>query len=35
MIVLFSNGLNIKVDVIVWANLEYGNIGDLYEKFGF
>lgn len=34
MKVLFVNGLNIKVDVMVCVNLDYKNIGDFYEKFG-
>lgn len=34
MSVLSSNGLNIKVDVTVRVNPNYGRIGDLHEKFG-
>ncbi len=34
MSVLSSNGLNIKVDVTVRVNPNYGKIGDLHEKFG-
>ena len=34
MSVLSSNGLNIKVDVTVRVNPNYGAIGDLHEKFG-
>jgi len=34
MEVLSTNGLNIKVDVTVRVNPEYGKIGDLHERFG-
>ncbi len=34
MEVLSSNGLNIKVDVTVRFNPKYGEIGEIYEKFG-
>ncbi len=34
MEVLSSNGLNIKVDVTVRVNPEYGKIGSLHEMFG-
>jgi regulator of protease activity HflC (stomatin/prohibitin superfamily) len=34
MEVLSSNGLNIKVDVSVRINPKYGQIGEIYEKFG-